>query len=639
MLVPRLVEEKMFILLRQNKISKWFSAYGQEAISAGIALAADKNDWIFPAHRNLGIFVNRLIPLDKLFAQWMGKAEGFTKGRDRSFHFGSTEHRIGAMISHMAAHLPVACGRAWAHTFANDNQITIAICGEGATSQGDFHEALNMAAVWNLPVLFIVENNGYALSTPASEQFKCYSIIDKAPGYGMDALQVDGNNILEVYDTVKQVAATMRANPRPVLIEMLTFRVRGHEEASGTHYVPDELIEKWEEKDPVRNFEDYLVQNALITVDDIAQLKEKHSQAIQSAWEAAESYPSVTPNTMLELSDVYAQVNVSHTMPNDSSLTDMRLVDAIADALRQSMLQHENLIIYGQDIGVYGGVFKVTNGLQEEYGKERVKDTPLCESALAGMALGLSIGGYKAVVEMQFSDFVSNAFNQIVNNLAKSHYRWGQAADVTIRMPTGAGTGAGPFHSQSTEAWFYHVPGLKIVYPSTPYQAKGLLCAAINDPNPVLFFEHKALYRSLQGKVPDDYYTLEIGKAYVTKQGNDVSVITYGMGVHWAEKACAETLIDAEIVDLCTLLPWDVETVASSVKKTGRVIVLNEDTLTGSISAEIAAWIGENLFEFLDAPVARVGALDTPVPFSTALEENFLPYYRLSEKLKELANW
>jgi len=639
LLLPRMIEEKMLVLLRQGKISKWFSAYGQEAISVGATMAIDLDEWVFPSHRNLGVFTSRNIPFEKLFAQWQGKASGFTKGRDRSFHFGSAEYKIGAMISHIAAHLPVAEGVALGHTLRGDSKLVVSFCGDGATSEGDFHEAMNLAAVWSLPIIFVVENNGYAISTPNSEQFKCYNLIDKAPGYGMDALQIDGNNILEVYDVFSQLAKSLRANPRPVLVEALTFRMRGHEEASGTKYVPEELLEKWSSKDPLRNYEQYLIENFILEGSKIAELREIIEQDLEAAIEKVllEPLPFADANT--EMVAIYAEFTVENNNLNQSETAEIRFVDAISEGLSQSMERYENLILMGQDIAGYGGVFKVTEGLATKFGADRVRNTPLCESAVLGAALGLSIKGFKSMVEMQFADFVSCGFNQIANNLAKSHYRWGQNADVVIRMPTGAGTVGGPFHSQSTEAWFFHVPGLKIVYPSNPFDAKGLLCASIEDPNPVLFFEHKALYRTIKAHVPVAYYTLEIGKAAMARVGNELTIVTYGLGVTWALEIVLEMEIDAEIIDLRTLLPWDKEAVADSVKKTGKVLVLSEDTETGSINAEIAAWIGENLFSNLDAPVLRLGSLDTPVPFSASLEQNFLAKARLKQKINELANY
>lgn len=636
LLLPRLIEEKMLLLLRQNKISKWFSGIGQEAISVGATMAMQQDEFILPLHRNLGVFTVRNIDLTRLFAQFQGKVEGYTKGRDRSFHFTSMEHHIHGMISHLGPQLTVANGIALADVLNKQVKVTLVFSGDGGTSEGDFHEALNLASVWNLPVIFLIENNGFGLSTPNNEQFKINSFVEKGAAYGIDALSIDGNNVLEVFDAITQTSKSIIENPRPVLIEANTFRMRGHEEASGTKYVPEELFKEWSLKDPVECYENFLIEENILTTIKAKFVREKIRSKVENAVEEAFNYAEPIPNIELELSDVYAVHYFEKVKISTTSQSNKRFVDAISDGLKQSLEKHSNLIVMGQDIAEYGGVFKVTEGFVEVFGKERIRNTPLCESAVIGASVGLSIKGYNTVVEMQFADFVTCGFNQIVNNLAKLNYRTGLYAKVVIRMPTGAGVAAGPFHSQSNESWFFHTPGLKIVYPSNPYDAKGLLCEAINDPNPVLYFEHKALYRSQSATIPDDYYTLPIGKAKIVSEGEQLTIITYGMGVLWAKQIKEELNASIEIVDLCTLLPWDQETVREAVKKTGRVLVVNEDTLTGSISAEIAAWIAENCFNDLDAPILRVGALDTPVPFSPNLENQFLPYERLKQKVLSL---
>lgn len=630
---PRVIEEKMLNLLRQGKISKWFSGIGQEAIAVGATMALEDDEYIMPLHRNLGVFTTRNMPFLKLFNQWQGNENGYSKGRERSFHFGNNEHHIVGMISHLGPQLTIANGIALAHQLKKENKIALAFTGEGGTSEGDFHEALNVASVWNLPVIFLIENNGYGLSTPSSEQFRCKQLADRAIGYGMEGITIDGNNILEVYDTIKGVRDYCIKNQRPYLVECMTFRMRGHEEASGVKYVPKELIEEWGKKDPVTNYENYLVANGIITEQDAKDERHKIKTSIEEDLQVAFAEPALIPDTKKELNDVYAPYSPTITSPSGAS-KELRLVDAIAAGMKQAMEKHPNLVLMGQDIAAYGGVFKITEGLLAQFGKERVRNTPLCESAILGAALGLSVKGFKSMVEMQFADFVTCGFNQIINNLAKINYRWGQNADVVVRMPTGAGVGAGPFHSQSNEAWFTHTPGLKVVYPSTPHDAKGLLLAAFEDPNPVMYFEHKQLYRSISGLVPDDYYTIEIGKANLVKEGDDVSIITYGAGVHWALEAASS--ISADILDLRTLLPFDKEAIEKTVKKTGKAIILHEDCLTGGIGGEIAAFISENLFESLDAPVMRCGALDTPVPFAIPLENNFLPKARFGEMLSEL---
>jgi 2-oxoisovalerate dehydrogenase E1 component len=652
LLWPRMIEEKMLVLLRQGKISKWFSGIGQEAISVGAALALQPDEWIMPLHRNLGVFTTRNMPLSKLFMQWQGAKEGYSKGRERSFHFGNKEHHICGMISHLGPQLAIADGVALAYKLRKENKVSLAFTGDGGTSEGDFHEALNVAAVWDLPVIFIIENNGYGLSTPVNEQYRCISLVDKAKGYGMEGVVIDGNNLLTVYDTIKGVREYCIKNQKPYLVECMTFRMRGHEEASGTKYVPQDLFKLWEQKDPIKNYERFLIETGVLSEMNIAGIRNEFKEKIENELAIGFNTSVVVPDTEEETEDVFQSsvvsrqssvkvVDNSRVTHHSSLITqEKRIIDAISEGLKQSMLKHPNLILMGQDIAEYGGAFKITEGFVQEFGKERVRNTPLCESAIVGTALGLSLEGFKSMMEMQFADFVTVGFNQIVNNLAKIHYRWGQHADVVIRMPTGAGVGAGPFHSQSNEAWFTKVPGLKVVYPSTPMDAKGLLVAAINDPNPVMYFEHKALYRSVSGPVPEDYYEIEIGKARHVREGDEVSIITYGAGVHWADDFAAEhPEISIDILDLRTLAPLDYLAIREAVKRTGRVLILHEDTLIGGIGGEIAAWIAENCFGILDAPVMRCASLDTPVPFNIELENSFLAKARLHETVQKLVSY
>ncbi|MDP4283134.1 MAG: dehydrogenase E1 component subunit alpha/beta [Bacteroidota bacterium] len=665
LLLPRLIEEKMLLLLRQGKVSKWFSGIGQEAIAVGATYALQPDEWIMPLHRNLGVFTSRKMPLPDLIKQWQGQLDGYSKGRERSFHFGNKEHYICGMISHLGPQLALADGAALAYKLKKQEKVALAFTGDGGTSEGDFHEALNVAAVWDLPVIFIIENNGYGLSTPVSEQFRCKNLVDKAKGYGMEGIQIDGNNILTVYETIKQIREHCIKNQKPYLIECMTFRMRGHEEASGTKYVPKEIFEKWIERDPIKNYEHFLVDENILTNLKIAEIRNEIKKYIESCHLGSDPISS-GENTQSpfkgnpqiskkEIEDIYAKKNtsfesakaiysenkvVTSSPSEEKNPRNIRFIDAIKEGLHQSMLAHPNLVLMGQDIAEYGGAFKITEGLVTEFGKERVRNTPLCESAIVGACLGLSLEGFKSVMEMQFADFVTVGFNQIINNLAKIYYRWGQNADVVIRMPAGAGVGAGPFHSQSNEAWFIHTPGLKVVYPSTPEDAKGLLIAAINDPNPVMFFEHKALYRNLSADFPKEYYETEIGKARKVRSGNDISIITYGMGVIWAtEYAEAHPEISIDILDLRTLLPLDYKAIRTSVNSTGKVLVLHEDTLTGGIGGEVAAWIAQNCFEYLDAPVLRCASLDTPVPFNSELEKNFLANSRLDEMMQKLVNY
>ena len=639
MLKPRLIEEKMLVLLRQGKISKWFSGIGQEAISVGVTAALNKEEYILPMHRNLGVFTTRKIPLHRLFSQWQGKMNGFTKGRDRSFHFGTQEYNIVGMISHLGPQLGVADGIALANKLKKNNQVCAVFTGEGGTSEGDFHEALNVASVWELPVLFCVENNGYGLSTPTAEQYRCKHIADKGIGYGMESHIIDGNNIVDVYTKVYNLANDIRNNPRPVLLEFKTFRMRGHEEASGTKYVPQELMDTWKNKDPLKNFETFLCSENILTTqqinDETSLIKKEINEHLQIAFDE----DLITADLNSELKDVYKEYEPEVIAPSNQK-SNMRLIDAVSKGLRESMEKHDQLIIMGQDIAEYGGVFKITEGFTAQFGRARVRNTPICESAIVSAAYGASLNGMKTVMEMQFADFVSSGFNPIVNLLAKSHYRWNQNADVVVRMPCGAGVGAGPFHSQTNEAWFTKTPGLKVIYPAFPEDAKGLLCAAINDPNPVLFFEHKALYRSVYQDVSNDYFTVELGKASLIREGSEVTIISYGAGVHWAIDTLKNNPnIKADLIDLRTLQPLDVETIYTSVRKTGKAIFLQEDSLFGSIASDVSALINENCFEFLDAPVKRVASLETPIPFQGELEKQYLPKHRFIDELNNLLNY
>ncbi|MBS1521759.1 MAG: dehydrogenase E1 component subunit alpha/beta [Bacteroidetes bacterium] len=639
LLWPRLIEEKMLILLRQGRIGKWFSGIGQEAIAVGSTLAMQPYEYILPMHRNLGVFTTRDIPLSRLMAQWQGKASGFTKGRDRSFHFGTQEYKIIGMISHLGPQMALADGIALADVLSKRHRATLVFTGEGGTSEGDFHEALNVASVWNLPVIFLIENNGYGLSTPVNEQYKCERLSDRAIGYGIEGRTIDGNNILEVYHTINEIATDIRQNPRPVLLECMTFRMRGHEEASGTKYVPQHLFDEWKEKDPIANFEKFLLDEGALTEESIKVIKGGFTTMIDIEIEKVFSEPDIVPNEELELRDMYKPSNLPILQPSNNK-ANKRYIDAISDGLRQGMQRFDKLVLMGQDIAEYGGAFKITQGFVEEFGLDRVRNTPICESGIVGTAMGLSINGYKSVVEMQFADFVTCAFNQVINNLAKTHYRWGENVDVVVRMPTGAGTGAGPFHSQSNEAWFTKTPGLKVVYPAFPSDAKGLLLAAIEDPNPVIYFEHKYLYRSISEDIANEAYAIEIGKARLIQEGQQASIITYGLGVHWAlDYAKAHPDESIEIVDLRSLQPWDKEAVEASVKKTGRVLILHEDTLTNGFGGEIAAHLAEHCFKYLDAPVMRCASLDTAIPMNKALEDQFLAKARLEEMMEKLLRY
>ena len=642
LLLPRLIEEQMLLFLRKGKISKWFSGIGQEAISVGITSALKSNDVILPMHRNLGVFTTRNVDLETLFSQLMNKKDGFTKSRDRTFHFGCPDKHIIGMISHVAAMLPVANGYGFAFQINKEKRVAVAFVGDGATSEGDFHEALNLAAVWNLPVIFVIENNGYALSTPTNQQYACTNLIDRAVGYGMKSLSLDGNDLLDVYHQFGKIVKKTRNGEGPYLVEAKTFRMRGHEEASGVDYVPEKLINSWNKKDPVLRFETQLKSKKVIDENGIKKIKQNLLSTIIPILDKVSSKPESSSTENEEINDVYSPPGFKIKNPSKKK-REIRYIDAIKECLDQKLEDDSSVLFYGQDIAEYGGVFKVSEGFLKKFGNDRIRNTPIIESGLVGMGLGVSLNGLKPVIEIQFADFITCAFNQIVNNLAKNYYRWGSSVNVTIRMPSGGGMGAGPFHSQNPEAWFCHVPGLKVVVPSNPMDAKGLLNSAIDDPNPVLFFEHKALYRSQIGEVPENLYHIELGKAKRVKEGDSLTIICYGLAVHWAIDAVdslGEYEGRIEIIDLRTLIPWDKDLIRASVQKTGRVLILHEDHLTGGFGAEISAWISEHCFEYLDAPVTRLGSLDTPIPANEKIEKDvFWPKNQIHSSLTQSLNY
>ncbi|MCB0329687.1 MAG: hypothetical protein KDD70_08485 [Bdellovibrionales bacterium] len=640
LLFPRVIEERMLLLLKQGGISKWFSGIGQEGISVGATIALEPDEFILPLHRNLGVFVNRGVPLKRLFCQFMGKAEGFTRGRDRSFHFCTLEHRIIGMISHLGPHFCTALGIALSHKLRGEEKIVLALGGDGLTSQGDFHEALNVASVWKLPVLFIIENNGYALSTPTSEQYACKKLSDRAKGYGIPGLTIDGNDFLAVHEAVSSLRKKILKTGMPYLLECETFRMRGHEEASGTKYVPTELMERWARKDPILRFEARLIEEGMVTPSELNDVREELKGEVEEALEYALAAPYSTISVEEEEKSVFAPYVSRESQNSEPSQThELRYVDAIREALYQSMEENPELILMGQDVAEYGGVFKTSQDFVQSFGRDRVRNTPLCESAIVGASVGLASQGISSVIEMQFADFASTAFTQLVNNLAKMHYRSGIPMPVTIRMPTGAGVGAGPFHSQTSEAWFLHCPGLKVGYPSNPVDAKGMLITALRDPNPVMFFEHKLLYRREKEEVPVAMYETPFTASFVSR-GEDCTIITYGSGVRWAKDfAEAHPELSLTILDLRWLMPLDIAAIGDAVKDTGRVVVLHEAATFAGFGGELASIIGEQFFEHLDAPVLRCGSLHTPVPFERSLEAQYLANSRLEETLQRLLNY
>jgi 2-oxoisovalerate dehydrogenase E1 component len=646
LLLPRVIEEKMLALLRRGDLSKWFSGIGQEAVSVGCVAGLRDDDWILPAHRNLGIFCGRGLDLGVLFRQLLGRSGGYTGGRDRTFHFGTLPHHVVGMISHLGSMLPVADGLALAARLRGEDRVAAVLVGDGATSEGDVHEAMNLAAVWSLPVVFLIENNQWGLSTPVTDQYACADLADRAAGYGMPGQLVDGNDVLAVREAVAHAAERARAGKGPTLLEAKTFRMRGHEEASGNDYVPAEQIAAWVARDPIVRFEARLDQQGTLGRDERDALRAELRAEVDRLVADALAAPAPASTAEAELTGVYAgPAPLRRSAPAPAPPPDgpgagdggeMRYVDAISDALWVALQADDRVLILGQDIAEYGGVFKVTEGLAAEFGRDRVRNTPIIESGALGAALGLALDGFRPIVELQFGDFVSCGFNQLVNNLATTHYRWGAPAPVVVRAPIGGGLGAGPFHSQNVEGFFCHVPGLKVVAPATPADAKGLLLAALDDGNPVLVLEHKRLYRSARGPVPAGHHTVPIGRAHVARPGRDATIVTYGAGVQWALDAVDALGADVEVVDLRSLQPWDRATVLDSVRKTSRALVVHEAPLTGGFGGEIAATISDEAFAWLDAPVRRVGGLDTPIPFAPTLEAVWSPATRVESALRDL---
>lgn len=638
MLLSRTIEERMLLELRKGNVSKWFSGIGQEAISTAITMTMDEQEYILPMHRNLAVFSTRMKKdLNPLFLQWMGNPGSYTKGRDRSFHFGSQSDKIVGMISHLGVQLGVANGIALGEKLKGTNRAVAVFTGEGGTSQGDFHEALNVASVWNLPVLFCIENNGYGLSTPVKEQFNIEDLSERGKAYGIKSFSLDGNDFELLLNKLKEIKSYVIQEQKPVLIEFKTFRVRGHEEASGTAYIPQDLIDKWKKKDPLERLRKTLIKSKIQTKAQLEKLESESHTFVKEKWYNALKNNEVRKFTNDEEKDVFdAEISISSDLSSEHNEQEIRFVDAISKALLHALRKDDRLVIMGQDIAEYGGVFKITDGFIDEFGAGRIRNTPLCESSIIEASYGLGISGIPSIVELQFGDFISSGFNPVVNLLAKSHYRWGQNAPIVLRIPCGGGVGAGPFHSQSNESWFTTTPGLKVVYPSNPADAYQLLLSSIKDPNPVLFYEHKKLYRSSKGTVNYTDEKLELGKARWIQNGSDLTIITYGMGVLWAEEAIHETDGSIGILDLRTLIPYDKHAISEAVKESGKIILLSEDSKQGNYMSEILSYIMEHNFEDLDAPVLNIGSLNTPVPFAGELEGAYLANFNLKEKINEL---
>lgn len=630
----RMIEERANELYHRDDspiVGRVYTGRGQEAISVGASYALDDDDVIAPLYRDLGALLVRGVTTRELFCQYMGRANSSNRGKDSGIHIGDRDRGIVSMISNLAASVPVAAGLGLMFALKDEPRVAMTFFGDGATAHGSFHEGINFAAAHRLPVVFILENNQWALSTPANRHNALDVLADRAAGYGIPGERVDGNDVLAVYDAACSAVQRARRGDGPTLIEAVTMRMEGHSTTDPAQYVPDEMYAAWEEEDPIARFRQFLVDQEVLDEERDANIEQKLRDEIEEAVEYAEASDVLPAEAAAE--GVFAvNETVSKSVPADAlhNAAELSYRGAIRDALRVALASDERVFLLGEDIE-YGGVYGVTKDILDDFGPHRIVDTPIAETAIVGAATGAALFGMRPVAEIQFADFIAPAMDELVNMTAKYHYRTEWPVPLVIRTPAGAiiesHGSTGPFHSQSPEAWFVHTPGIKVVVPATAYDAKGLLLAAIEDPNPVLFLEQKALY-NLREPVPDGYYTLPLGEAAVRREGRDLSIITYGAMVQESLDA-ADVLagegVDAEVVDLRTLVPLDREAVLATSRKTGKILVVHEANLSAGVGGEIAALIAQHAFEWLDGPVTRVAAPDTPTPSAKSLAEYWYP--------------
>lgn len=641
MLLTRRFEARISALGKEGKlVGGFFSSLGQEAISVGTTLALKPEDWVAPMIRNIGTVLVRGYTPAELFSQFLARRGGPNRGKDSNLHFGDPAHGVVGCISHLGPLVPIMTGVAMAGRMRGQGRVTMTYLGEGGCSVGDFHEGLNLAAVQKAPFVLVVENNGWSYSTPLESQTLVKDIASRAVGYGIRGLIGDGNDVVEVWKLTRRAVEDARAGGGPQLLEFKTFRRKGHAEHDDAKYVPREQVEAWTARDPIDRFEAWLRDHGKMTDAErraihgqidrelaegeriaAADRPPDPAEAIRGVY-ADDAIVAVTPWARREGDPVTAEP--TEVVPPDAG-GDVTYLEAIRRALFEEMERDDRVFCIGEDIGSYGGAFRVTQGLLEKFGAARVIDTPIAESATVGAALGAALAGMRPVVEFQFIDFISCAFNMIVQFVAKMRWRTGQAAPMVLRGPCGAGVHAGPFHSQTPEMWFVHTPGLKVVMPATPADARGLLKAAIRDDDPVVFLEHKYLYRRIKGSLPGGEGIVPIGRAALRAEGDDLTIVTYGAMVHTVMAALPDLGLSAEVIDLRTLCPLDRGAVVRSVRKTHKLMIVHEDTRTGGIAGEIAAVVNEEAFDALDGPIVRVTAPDAPVPFSPNLEEAFLP--------------
>lgn len=652
------LDTRFAMLLRTGRLSKWYSQIGSEATTVAAGLSLQPGDVLCSLHRDMGAILSvyldpaRTFPgfgfgapdpakpeprelLFRLCCQLLGRAEGFSNGFERSFHYGYLDPAAGirhvGMISHLGAMIPVAAGVAFALKQSGSDRVAINFIGDGGTSTGDFHEGLNMAAVWKLPLILIIENNRFAFSTPVAAQYAAERLSDRGVGYGIAAETLDGNDPEAVATAMQIAVARARSGAGPTLIEAMLGRMRGHSEGDDSlKVVPEDELSVYMSEDPVPAYARRLTTDGVLAEEIGDRLAARISELVEEAVERAAESPVPEPESALRpalapVTETLAPPRLESSDPEAAEAPVETYVEGIHQALREEMERDDTVVLMGQDIAAFEGAFRITRGLWQRW-PDRVLDTPIAESGTLGIAAGAALLGYRPVVEMQFGDFISCGFNQLVNVIAKLYYRWQVPCPLVVRLPAGGGVGAGPFHSQNPEAWFAHVAGLKVVCPATAEDAKGLLKAAIRDPNPVVYCEHKFLYRRIKAVLPGD--VAELGRAAVRRRGEDLTLVSYGASLWTSIDAAAELArdgIEAEVVDLRTLVPFDEETVLASARKTGRVVVVHEAQGTGGFGGEVAARIAEHAFAWLDAPVQRVTYPDRAVPFAKPLEQALLP--------------
>lgn len=630
MLTSRLVDQKIWTLNRMGKAPFSISSTGHEAIHAGIVKAVSKGkDWVLPYYRDMGIMIGLGMTPYEAFLGIFAKAEDPNSGgRQMPNHWSLPRAKVVTGSSPIATQLPHAAGIGYGIKLDGSDEVAVCSFGDGATSKGDFHEALNFAGIHKLPVVFICENNGYAISVPLSLESAVTELYRKSAAYNIEGIQVDGNDPISVFAAVKYAVDKARNGGGATFVEAIAYRFGPHtSDDDDKSYRSQEEIDKAREADPINKFAEYLSSEGIVSEDEILQLKDRLVAAINQQAALAQEVPEPSPESIGE--HVFSKTIKNSTparyeVPDFEPVRSGNVIEAIRSGL-SSLLENPEAIILGEDIGRKGGVFKATEGLWQRF-PDRVIDTPLAESSLVGFGIGLALMGKKPIVEVQFADFIHSAFDQIVSEAAKAHYRsnGGWTVPLVIRTPWGSGVHGALYHSQAIESLFSHIPGLKVVVPSTPKDAVGLLNAAYDDPDPVLFLEHKKTYRLISGPMPGPGYQVPIGKAEIVKPGKDLTIITYGLHRHFAV-AAAEQLADEaniEVVDLRTISPLDRATILDSATRCSRVLIVHEDNISFGAGAEISALISEHAFWALDAPVRRLASPDIPLlGFSSAIEE------------------